>query len=488
MKKFASAIAVLVIATLLIFVSSCKKDESNNNPVITSVTVSSPSVESGSVVTVTVVASDPDGDALTYTYVVSGGAIQGNGATATWTAPSIAGSYSVTVTVTDGNGGSVSGNGSLTVVEAPTQITGTAFFPAGTSGDLSNAKVSIYTSVENWEANTPVEFGSVVGAGASVTFTLGSLNPGNYYLDVWKDNDNNASWSTGDFVGWHGSGGLGSEDLTEIQLAKGETKNIDIKMYIIEGAATGSVTGTATLLAGTAGDLANSVIGLYESFVDFPASPYASAIAVGSGTSVDFGFDGIEPGAYYVGLWKDSNGNSAIDISDFVGWYGTGDLTNWNPVQINVEAGLLTEADFTVFLIEDVQASTSVEGTLTIAGGGAGDLSDTYVFLYTSYENYQSFNYAYVVTTTGSGTSVTYAFGEIDPGNYYIDAWTDTDGNQDFSAGDFYGVWEDLGTGFIDEFTVDEGSIEDISFPMYLLTDKSGEKLNQEVRKTVTRK
>ncbi len=56
----------------------------------------------GGIATVTVVASDADGDALTYSYVVSGGAVNGNGASATWTAPSTAGDYLVTVAVTDG--------------------------------------------------------------------------------------------------------------------------------------------------------------------------------------------------------------------------------------------------------------------------------------------------------------------------------------------------------------------------------------------------
>jgi len=118
------------------------------------------------------------------------------------------------------------------VVPGVTQVTGTATFQAGSSGDLSNAKISIYTSLANWNTNTPVKFGVVSGSGASVTFVLAGLNPGNYYLDVWKDNDNNAVWSTGDFVGWYGSGGLGSPNLTEFQIADEETKTFTISMQI----------------------------------------------------------------------------------------------------------------------------------------------------------------------------------------------------------------------------------------------------------------
>ena len=120
----------------------------------------------------------------------------------------------------------------VVVTPGVTQVTGTATFAAGSSGDLSNAKVSLYTSLANWNTNTPVKFGVVSGSGASATFVLAGLNPGNYYLDVWKDNDNNATWSTGDFVGWYGSGGLGSPNLTEFQIADEETKSFTIEMQI----------------------------------------------------------------------------------------------------------------------------------------------------------------------------------------------------------------------------------------------------------------
>ncbi|GAB4331331.1 MAG: hypothetical protein Kow00127_23270 [Bacteroidales bacterium] len=232
MKK-ATLFLTLCFSISLILLQGCKKDEENSNPVINSITVNPTSVAANGVTTVTVSASDPDGDAITYTYTVSGGAIQGNGATATWTAPSQAGSYSVTVTVSDGNGGTASGNGALTVTAPVTQITGTAQFPAGTSGDLANSKVSIYTSWDNWLNNQPIKFGAVAGSGASVSFTLSDVNPGNYYLDVWKDIDNDGFWSVGDYVGWYGSGGLGSPDLTEFQIAEGETFNCSVQMYII---------------------------------------------------------------------------------------------------------------------------------------------------------------------------------------------------------------------------------------------------------------
>jgi len=233
MKTLPILMFVLTIGIAMVL-TSCKKDEeSNKAPTITSVVVNPGTVNANGMVSITVTANDPDNDPLTYSYTVTGGSITGSGASVTWTAPSTAGAHSVTVTVSDGKGGTANGNGSLTVLPPVTQITGTAKFPAGTSGDLSNSKVSIYTSYDNWLNNQPIKFGAVTGGGASVSFTLTNVNPGNYYLDVWKDIDNSGTWSVTDYVGWYGSGGLGSPSLTEFQISEGQTFNCMVDMYII---------------------------------------------------------------------------------------------------------------------------------------------------------------------------------------------------------------------------------------------------------------
>lgn len=233
MKTKSLPILLILLAVLSLSFTSCKKEASNKAPSIASVVVNPGSVNANGMVSVSVTATDPENDALTYAYTVTGGSITGTGPSVTWTAPSTAGAHSVTVTVSDGNGGQATGNGALTVLPPVTQITGTAKFPAGTSGDLSNSKVSIYTSYSNWANNQPIKFGAVTGTGASVSFTLTNVNPGNYYLDVWKDIDNDGLWSVTDYVGWYGSGGLGSPSLTEFQISEGQTFNCSVDMYIV---------------------------------------------------------------------------------------------------------------------------------------------------------------------------------------------------------------------------------------------------------------
>ena len=89
-------LVTLIILTMLL-AGGCNKP-----PMITSLTPSATEVARGESCTVNCVASDPDADVLTYAWTVTGGAISGTGSTVTWTAPTAEGSYTVTVTISDG--------------------------------------------------------------------------------------------------------------------------------------------------------------------------------------------------------------------------------------------------------------------------------------------------------------------------------------------------------------------------------------------------
>ncbi len=105
-KKRRLAIMVIAVATVLFLASSCTTS-TNNQPIITSLEPEVERIAPLGNLQVVCIASDPDGDELSYDWSASAGEISGDGDTATWTAPASEGSYSVAVVVTDGRGGEV---------------------------------------------------------------------------------------------------------------------------------------------------------------------------------------------------------------------------------------------------------------------------------------------------------------------------------------------------------------------------------------------
>jgi hypothetical protein len=79
----------------------------NHRPAITSLKVEPERVLPLGSCQIVCNATDRDGDELSYGWSANGGAITGEGATVTWTAPGSAGSYNVTVIVLDSCGGGV---------------------------------------------------------------------------------------------------------------------------------------------------------------------------------------------------------------------------------------------------------------------------------------------------------------------------------------------------------------------------------------------
>jgi hypothetical protein len=105
-KKGHLVIGAIAVATVMLLASSCTTSN-NNQPIITSLERGGQGVIPLGSLQVTCIASDPDGDELSYDWSASGGEVSGDGDTVTWTAPASEGSYSVAVTVTDGHGGQV---------------------------------------------------------------------------------------------------------------------------------------------------------------------------------------------------------------------------------------------------------------------------------------------------------------------------------------------------------------------------------------------
>ena len=93
-----------IVIVILGLVVGCgeEKEPTNNPPVINSFTASSTEVDTSAEVELVVLATDPDGDDLTYVYENTGGTVTGTDNMVTWVAPEASGNYVITVDVSDG--------------------------------------------------------------------------------------------------------------------------------------------------------------------------------------------------------------------------------------------------------------------------------------------------------------------------------------------------------------------------------------------------
>jgi hypothetical protein len=124
--------AMIVIALFLILGSACKNGEEtpgpstsspgpssggNQAPVISSLTAAQTSVAVSTQTEVRCVASDPDGDKITFNWATNGGSFSGSTSDSfvLWVAPEEYGDYNVSVEVNDGKGGSVQSTVTITV-------------------------------------------------------------------------------------------------------------------------------------------------------------------------------------------------------------------------------------------------------------------------------------------------------------------------------------------------------------------------------------
>jgi hypothetical protein len=94
----------------------------NQPPVINDLAADPGFLEVHASATVSVDATDPDGDPLQYSYAVSAGSINGTGNTAVFTAPALPGLVTITATVDDGQGNSVSAHIDVQISAATQQL------------------------------------------------------------------------------------------------------------------------------------------------------------------------------------------------------------------------------------------------------------------------------------------------------------------------------------------------------------------------------
>jgi predicted secreted protein len=90
----------------------------NQNPKIASTVAEPATIGLGGTTLITCIASDPDGDAISYSWQASEGQVSGVGNKITWIAPAKNGSFSINVTVSDSKGGTTQGTAVVNVAGA----------------------------------------------------------------------------------------------------------------------------------------------------------------------------------------------------------------------------------------------------------------------------------------------------------------------------------------------------------------------------------
>jgi hypothetical protein len=160
-------------------------DGVNTPPEISSLAPSATSVALEGSCTVSCTASDADGDTLTYDWAATGGAITGEGSTITWMAPAAEGSYSITVSVSDGKGGTASDSCTISVANAPPEIS--SLDPSATSVAIEGSCTVSCTASDadgdtltyDWAATG----GAITGEGSTITW-MAPAAEGSYTITV----------------------------------------------------------------------------------------------------------------------------------------------------------------------------------------------------------------------------------------------------------------------------------------------------------------
>ncbi len=192
LTKWMLALPFVIIAAFLL--SGCESPAViNHSPIISNIVSEKNVISPLQHSEITCVASDIDGDNLTYEWSASGGSIYGEGPAVNWTAPHAAGNYTITVSVIDDNGGQSTSYLSIEVVATHKPVIKDLIFTPQDSdperllvhrGEICN--IECVASDQDgdvlsyeWSANR----GSISGEGPVVTWTAPHAD-GTYNITV----------------------------------------------------------------------------------------------------------------------------------------------------------------------------------------------------------------------------------------------------------------------------------------------------------------
>lgn len=111
-------------------------------------------------------------------------------------------------------------------------LAGTISLPPGTAGSVGNTRIALYSDQVDYYTDS---FVYQVGADGNGGYTISNIVPGTYYMDAWKDNNNNGAIDAGDFYGVWGSLTAGNVNLTPIPIAAGQTQTVSFNITQLAG-------------------------------------------------------------------------------------------------------------------------------------------------------------------------------------------------------------------------------------------------------------
>jgi len=158
----------------------------NQPPEISSLTAAQTTIHPSGNVEIRCAASGADEDRVDFTWTCTGGSFSGGGPSVIWKAPPNYGTYTITVTVEDGKGGSVQRDLDITVVaNQPPQISSLVADPSGVLYGGSTTLRCIATDPDgdvvrySWSASG----GNISGVGDTVTWVAPNKG-GNFNITV----------------------------------------------------------------------------------------------------------------------------------------------------------------------------------------------------------------------------------------------------------------------------------------------------------------
>ncbi len=165
-------------------------EEGNRSPAISSLTAEPAAVSRGGYSRLACIASDPDGDKLSYSWSASGGSLREDSSLATWTSPDIEGEYRITITVSDDKGGTATETVNIAVLANqrpvisdltadPSEVTPGSVVTLTCTATDADGDSLVYV----WSAD---DEGTITGSGNVITWKLPDED-GKYVISVLDD-------------------------------------------------------------------------------------------------------------------------------------------------------------------------------------------------------------------------------------------------------------------------------------------------------------